>query len=89
MKEIEIEKLRQIVSRTDKSGNEKVEMLIKFTEDYHFAQMQLKNNCIKSDVSNRRELLISFLQWFFNNETNIDGAPETKDFVDIYLKTNL
>ena len=52
MEEIKIEKLRQIISRTDKTGNEKVEMLIKFTEEYHFAQMQLKNNCIKSDVIN-------------------------------------
>jgi len=32
MNELEIEKLRQIVSRTDKTGNEKVEMLIEFTE---------------------------------------------------------
>lgn len=32
MNELEIEKLRQIVSRTDKTRNEKVEMLIEFTE---------------------------------------------------------
>ena len=32
MNELEIEKLRQIVSRTDKTGNEKVEMLIEFVE---------------------------------------------------------
>ena len=30
MKETDIEILRQIVSRTDKTGNEKVEMLIEF-----------------------------------------------------------
>ena len=32
MKETEIEVLRQIVSRTDKTGNEKVEMLVEFVE---------------------------------------------------------
>jgi hypothetical protein len=34
MKDTEIEKIRQIVSRNDISGNEKVEMLIIFTENY-------------------------------------------------------
>ena len=34
MKEVKIEKLRQIVSRTDKTGNEKVDMLIEFAETY-------------------------------------------------------
>lgn len=37
MKETDIEVLRQIVSRTDKTGNEKVEMLVEFVEK------QLKN----------------------------------------------
>lgn len=37
MKETDIEILRQIVSRTDKTGNEKVEMLVEFVEK------QLKN----------------------------------------------
>tara|TARA_R110000868_G_scaffold74337_13_gene215009 strand:+ start:3680 stop:3910 length:231 start_codon:yes stop_codon:yes gene_type:complete len=39
MKDTEIEKLRQIVSRNDISGNEKVEMLIIFTENYHSIQL--------------------------------------------------
>lgn len=37
MKETEIEQLRQIVSRTDKTGNEKVEMLVEFVN------LQVKN----------------------------------------------
>ena len=45
MKETEIEVLRQIVSRTDKTGNEKVEMLVEFVEQ------QLKN-CNLQNVSN-------------------------------------
>jgi hypothetical protein len=39
MKDTEIEKIRQIVSRNDISGNEKVEMLIIFTENYHSIQL--------------------------------------------------
>lgn len=34
MKEKDIEVLRQIVSRTDKIGNEKVEMLVEFVEQH-------------------------------------------------------
>lgn len=45
MKETDIEVLRQIVSRTDKTGNEKVEMLVEFVEK------QLKN-CNLPHVSN-------------------------------------
>lgn len=43
MEYIKIEKLRQIVSRTDKTGNEKVDMLVEFAENYHDEQMQVKN----------------------------------------------
>lgn len=39
MKDTEIEKIRQIVSRNDISGNEKVEMLIIFAENYHSIQL--------------------------------------------------
>ena len=28
---------------------------------------------------------VKFLQWFFDNESNIEGDPDTEDFVDIYL----
>lgn len=41
MKETEIEKLRQIISRTDKSGNEKLALII----DFIYA-----NNSTKKDV---------------------------------------
>lgn len=43
MEEIKIEKLRQIVSRTDKTGNEKVELLVEFVENYNKPQEQVKN----------------------------------------------
>ena len=49
MKETEIEVLRQIVSRTDKTGNEKVEMLVEFVEQ------QLKN-CNLQNVSKRFDI---------------------------------
>lgn len=49
MKEIEAEKLKQIISRTDKSGNEKVAMLIEFAEAYAAQQskMPTREECDK------------------------------------------
>lgn len=35
-----IEKLNQLISRTDMTGNEKVEWLIAFTENYQALQLQ-------------------------------------------------
>ena len=35
-----IEKLNQLISRTDMTGNEKVEWLIAFTENYQAVQLQ-------------------------------------------------
>jgi len=54
MKVTEIEKLKQLVSRTDMSGNEKVEWLTDFIDKHVTEQLRL------NDVSNRRELLDNF-----------------------------
>ena len=55
MKITEIEKLNQLVSRNDMTGNEKVEWLTDFIDKYVTEQLRL------NDVSNRRELLIDLL----------------------------
>ena len=55
MKITEIEKLNQLVSRNDMTGNEKVEWLTDFIDKYVTEQLRL------NDVSNRRELLINLL----------------------------
>lgn len=52
-----------------------------------YAQDKVKNLGL-FDVSNQRERFITFLQWFFDNETKIEGDPETENFVDAYLKSN-
>ena len=54
MKVTQIEKLNQLVSRTDMTGNQKVEWLTKFIDEHVTEQLRL------NDVSNRRELLIDF-----------------------------
>jgi len=55
MKVTQIEKLNQLISRTDMSGNQKVEWLTNFIDEYVTEQLRL------NDVSNRRELLIDLL----------------------------
>jgi len=55
MKITEIEKLNQLISRNDMTGNEKVEWLTDFIDKYVTEQLRL------NDVSNRRELLINLL----------------------------
>ena len=52
MKVTEIEKLKQLVSRTDMSGNEKVEWLTDFIDKHVTEQLRLNY------VRHRRELLI-------------------------------
>ena len=54
MKITEIEKLNQLVSRNDMTGNEKVEWLTDFIDKYVTEQLRL------NDVSNRRELLEAY-----------------------------
>ena len=49
-----IEKLNQLISRTDMTGNEKVEWLIAFTENYQALQL------LQTDVVGRSEQLCDF-----------------------------
>ena len=39
------------------------------------------------DVVGQSEQLYTFLQWFIDNESKIEGNPEIKDFVKIYLES--
>lgn len=71
MKETDIEVLRQIVSRTDKTGNQKVEMLVEFVEK------QLKN-CNLQNVSQQRELLYGFSTWH-------NAKPQKERYDMIYV----
>lgn len=55
MKVTQVEKLNQLISRTDMTGSQKVEWLTNFIDEHVTDQLRL------NDVSNRRELLIDFL----------------------------
>ncbi len=54
-------------------------------EDYH--QSKLKTHVVLADVSDRRELLIAFIEWATENNTThwLDTNPE---IVDGFLKSN-
>ena len=39
------------------------------------------------NVVGRSEQLSTFLQWFIDNESKIEGEPEIKDFVKLYLES--
>ena len=80
MKVTEIEKLNQLISRTDMNGNQKVDWLINFIDEHVAEQLRL------NDVSNRRELLCAFFKYFRDNgEANIGMTIE--EFVDGFLST--
>ena len=68
MKITEIEKLNQLVSRNDMTGNEKVEWLTDFIDKYVTERLRL------NDVSNRRELLLAYLKY----QNSTDYKPETR-----------
>ena len=68
MKITEIEKLNQLVSRNDMTGNEKVEWLTDFINKYVTERLRL------NDVSNRRELLLAYLKY----QNSTDYKPETR-----------
>lgn len=44
MEEVRIEKLRQIISRTDKSGNEKVELILYLINQHEISRFQIDFN---------------------------------------------
>jgi hypothetical protein len=80
MKITQIEKLKQLVSRTDMTGNQKTEWLTKFIDDYVTDQLRL------NDVKNTKELIIDFL-----TSLEIEGGNRfvSKEWIaDNYLQTN-
>ncbi len=55
MKATQIQKLNQLISRADMTGNQKVEWLKNFINEHVTEQLRLH------DVSNRREMIIDLL----------------------------
>ena len=80
MKVIEIEKLNQLVSRTDMSGNEKVEWLTDFIDKHVTEQLRL------NDVSQRSELLRVFDSFYDWHKKQGYVSVKRYDFEE-YLKT--
>lgn len=75
MKEVEIEKLRQIISRTDRDGNEKVEMLVQFVEQ------QLKNLNIPAVVNCK--ITDKIYQMPIHTCTEVNTGASTFDIVRV------
>ena len=78
MKVTQIEKLNQLISRTDITGNQKVEWLTNFIDEHVTEQLRL------NDVSNRREQLILFAQ-FVQNDYYGNGIEHAEIIVDRWL----
>lgn len=57
MKQTEIEKLNQFISRSDMTGKEKVKWLTEFIDNMEFQLQQ-------PDVIVRSEHLLDFIQWY-------------------------
>ena len=81
MKVTQIEKLNQLISRTDMTGNQKVEWLTNFIDEHVTEQLRL------NDVSNRRELLIAFA-CKINNVSIEQYRAYYGRKVDDFLKSN-
>jgi hypothetical protein len=79
MKVTKIEKLNQLVSRTDMTGNQKVEWLTNFIDEHVTEQLRL------NDVSNRRELLIDFLDDVLMCQDEGATIVDREKYVDGYL----
>jgi len=77
MKVTQIEKLNQLISRTDMTGNQKVEWLTNFIDEHVAEQLRL------NDVSNRRELLTTFRTWWWGNREK--ATDITNNDLDRYL----
>lgn len=77
MKVTQIEKLNQLISRTDMTGNQKVEWLTNFIDEHVTEQLRL------NDVSNRRELLTTFRTWWWGNREK--ATDITNNDLDRYL----
>ena len=79
MKVTQIEKLNQLISRTDMTGNQKVEWLTNFIDEHVTEQLRL------NDVSNRRELLIDFLDDVLMCQDEGATIVDREKYVDGYL----
>ena len=79
MKVTQIEKLNQLISRTDMTGNQKVEWLTNFINEHVTEQLRL------NDVSNRRELLIDFLDDVLMCQDEGATIVDIEKYVDGYL----
>lgn len=75
MKAIEIEVLNQIISRTDKTGNEKVEMLMGFISKYIQSEQVINNNII--EVKKLSELLADFEKTASDTERDLSEVKAT------------
>ena len=76
MKATQIQKLNQLISRTDMTGNQKVEWLKNFINEHVTEQLRL------NDVSNRRELLIKFCDALFEQ----NGTQITNVQIDFLMR---
>ena len=76
MKATQIEKLNQLISRTDMTGNQKVDWLTSFIDEHVAEQLRLH------DVSNRRELLIKFCDALFEQ----NGIQITNVQIDFLMR---
>ncbi|NLK92547.1 MAG: hypothetical protein GX273_05360 [Bacteroidales bacterium] len=79
MKVTQIEKLNQLISRTDITSNQKVEWLTNFIDEQVTEQLRL------NDVSNRRELLIDFLDDVLMCQDEGATIVDIEKYVDGYL----
>lgn len=82
MKVTQIEKLNQLISRTDMNGNQKVDWITNFIDEHVTEQLRL------NDVSNRREMLLDFLSEVNGNLITNPHLQMSTRFVDDYLKSN-
>ena len=77
----QIEKLNQLISRTDMTGNQKVNWLTNFIDEYVTEQLRL------NDVSNRR-LLIDFCSKVEETLEMYGHLAPNEAYIDEYLKGN-
>ena len=82
MKVTQIEKLNQLISRTDMTGNQKVAWLTNFIDEHVTEQLRLH------DVSNRRELLIDFCSKVEETLEMYGHLAPNEAYIDEYLKGN-
>jgi hypothetical protein len=80
--EIKKEKLKQLVSRTDMSGNDKVEWLVNFIEEYASSKLPSEEMLIEYTDSLRE-----YIRESGNNLAH--DERNSKEFVQIWMKEKL